>query len=100
MAFGPPPSQMCSSSLRMPETKSARKRMLASKRADVGSTLEMRIEVSEAMFRDCYVKPAEGKGANMERRDVACNVSLIYRPQSWKRRGSKLRLYRITSSLA
>jgi len=32
----------------------------------VGSTLELRIDVSEAMFRDCYVKPAEGKGANLE----------------------------------
>src|SRR5437763_16124332 len=90
---------MCSSSLRMPETRSARKRMLASKRADVGSTLEMRIEVSEAMFRDCYVKPAEGKGANMECRDTACNVSLLQKPQSWKWRRSKLRLYRTICSL-
>lgn len=38
---------------------------MASKRADVGSILEVRMEVSEAMFRDCYVKPAEGKGANL-----------------------------------
>jgi hypothetical protein len=49
----------------MPETKSARNRMLASKRADVGSTLELRIDVSKAMFCDCYVKPAAGKGANI-----------------------------------
>src|ERR1700688_1006922 len=48
----------------MPETRSARKRMLASKRADVGSTRVVRIDVSEAMFRDCYVKPAGQKGAN------------------------------------
>src|ERR1700692_2580604 len=65
IAFCPPPSQICSSSLRMPETRSARKRMLASKRADVGSTRVVRIEVSEAMFRDCYVKPAGQKGANL-----------------------------------
>src|SRR5438309_2479644 len=93
MAFWPPPSQICSSSLRMPETRSARKRMLASKRAVVGSTLEVRMELSEAMFRDCYVKPVEGKGANLGCRDVACNVSLIHKPQIWKRRRSKLRLY-------
>ena len=72
---------------------------LASKRAEVGSTLEMRIEVSEAMFRDCYVKPAEGK-AQTSNVDVGCNVSFISKPQNWKRRRCKLRLYCITSSLA
>src|SRR4030081_3521822 len=38
MAFGPPPSRIFSSSFRTCETRSARKRMLASKRAEVGST--------------------------------------------------------------
>src|ERR1700738_1627630 len=38
MACGPPPSRIFSSSFRTCETRSARKRMLASKRAEVGST--------------------------------------------------------------
>src|SRR5208337_3924527 len=38
MAFWPPPSRIFSSSLRTCETRSARKRMLASKRGVVGST--------------------------------------------------------------
>src|SRR4051812_34479124 len=37
IALGPPPSRIFSSSFRTCETRSARKRMLASKRADVGS---------------------------------------------------------------
>src|SRR5438309_9891267 len=84
----------------MPETKSARNRMLASKRADVGSTLEMRIEVSEAMFRDCYVKPAEGKAQTWNVETLLATSLKIYKSQNWKRRRSKLRLYCITSSLA
>ena len=46
--FGPPPSRIFSSSLRTCETRSARKRMLASKRAEVGST------------RDCSTAEVEG----------------------------------------
>src|SRR5580693_3615138 len=38
IAFVPPPSQIFSPSLRTWDIRSARKRMLASKRADVGST--------------------------------------------------------------
>src|SRR5208282_2250673 len=37
MALGPPPSQIFSASLRTCDMRSARKRMLASKRAEVGS---------------------------------------------------------------
>src|SRR5207245_11066277 len=40
MALAPPPSRIFSSSLRTCETRSARKRILASKRAEVGSTFE------------------------------------------------------------
>src|SRR5437588_58699 len=40
MALAPPPSRIFSSSLRIWETRSAMKRMLASKRAEVGSTFE------------------------------------------------------------
>src|SRR5215469_1743686 len=38
MAFDPPPSQIFSPSLRTCDIRSARKRMLASNRAEVGST--------------------------------------------------------------
>src|SRR5712692_7377857 len=38
IAFGPPPSRIFSSWLRTCETRSAMKRILASKRAEVGST--------------------------------------------------------------
>src|SRR5882762_10554413 len=40
VALAPPPSRIFSSSLRTCETRSAIKRMLASKRAEVGSTFE------------------------------------------------------------
>src|SRR6266550_189222 len=76
MAFGPPPSRIFSSSLRTCETRSAIKRMLASKRAEVGSTLEgNRLDVAvdwETSLRSAmrsqmqtnYGIPAEQAGAN------------------------------------
>src|SRR5579862_4763258 len=42
IAFCPPPSRIFSSSLRMWETKSARKRILASNRGEVGSIRDSR----------------------------------------------------------
>src|SRR6476659_9200741 len=67
MALGPPPSRICSSSLRTAETRSAKNRMLASKRAAVASTrvVRMELEVSVGM-NDCYVKPALGEAQILE----------------------------------
>src|SRR5579862_4344635 len=75
IAFCPPPSQIFSPSLRTCETRSARKRMLASKRAEVGSTLEVstaevegaRVSVRSAMGlnpQTDYGISAAQKGAN------------------------------------
>src|SRR4029077_13582280 len=76
MALAPPPSRIFSSSLRTCETRSAMNRILASKRADVGSTFEgNRLDVAvdwETSLRSAmgsqtqtnHVIPAEHGGAN------------------------------------
>src|SRR5579864_4842323 len=47
IALAPPPSQIFSPSLRICDMRSARNRILASKRADVGSTLVVRTSDGE-----------------------------------------------------
>src|SRR4029077_5054993 len=61
MAFAPPPSPIFSSSFRTCETRSAIKRMLASKRAEVGSTLEGN-RLDEAVDCETSLRSAMGRG--------------------------------------
>src|SRR5437879_12263041 len=98
MALGPPPSRIFSSSFRTCETRSAMKRMLASKRTDVGSTFEgNRLDVAvdwEASLRSAmgrglqtnYGIPAEHGCAN---REVAIHRRLqqVTHDRSEERRG-------------
>src|SRR6266478_8242001 len=61
MALAPPPSPIFSSSLRTCETRSAINRILASKRAEVGSTLEGN-RLDEAVDCETSLRSAMGRG--------------------------------------
>src|SRR6266567_6598226 len=68
IALGPPPSRICSSSLRTAETRSARKRIFASNRGEVASTRVLRMElttVSEAMILRLLTYPRRADGRKL-----------------------------------